>query len=117
MNRFLAIACTLSLALSAAIAVNIYAADITFTITVSDANGKAAAILDAFVKQHGWTATIPDPANPGQTIPNPVTRAQHGKSIIQLFIKESAKAYRANQEAEKARATEAATAETETVFK
>jgi hypothetical protein len=59
-----------------------------------------ARIIDAMALEYGYQATIPDPANPGQTIPNPQTKAQFGKAQIGRIIKEAVR----NQERQAARA-------------
>lgn len=46
-------------------------------------------IVDAMAITYGYSATIPDPANLGQTIPNPETKAQFGRKQIRRIIMES----------------------------
>ncbi len=41
--------------------------------------------------EYGYSATIPDPANPGQTLPNPQTKAQFGKDQIGRIIQQAVK--------------------------
>src|ERR1035437_11001703 len=43
--------------------------------------------VQALCAQGGYQALIPDPANPGQTIPNPQTRPQFAKQVIRDFIR------------------------------
>jgi hypothetical protein len=117
MKRFWCIVSVLSLSLCSAIAVNLYAADIMITITLDDTSGKASAALNDFVTHYGWTATIPNPANPGMTIANPETRAQAIKRLLQAHILASAKARRVTIANEEARKKEADVADTEIKFK
>jgi hypothetical protein len=42
-------------------------------------------IFDLFAKEYGWTETIEDPGNSGQTIPNPETKYDKGISVIRNF--------------------------------
>lgn len=44
-------------------------------------------IVNAFTDAYGYTDTIPDPDNPGQTIPNPVTRAAFTARQLELYIR------------------------------
>lgn len=46
------------------------------------------AIIDAFVDQYNYQSTVPDPANPGATIPNPQSKAAFTNDRIKSFIKE-----------------------------
>jgi hypothetical protein len=47
----------------------------TISFTMKDANHALA--LDAVATATGWTPTIPNPADPEATIPNPVSKAQN----------------------------------------
>lgn len=77
-------------------------AQLQITFTVPDA--RAAQIRDSFVYYHGYTDTIPDPQDlEGPEIPNPVSKVAYLKKKVGEFIKESVKAYHANQDAEVAR--------------
>lgn len=58
----------------------------TLTLTFDTGNVPLSRISDALTKASGWTATVPDPANPGQTMPNPITQAQAPKEFIKQFI-------------------------------
>ncbi len=52
----------------------------------------AQAVYDAFASQYGYTATIPDPANPGQTIANPQSKKQFFMAKVTLYIKDTYRA-------------------------
>ena len=52
--------------------------------------------VEAVAAMHGWTETIPDPANPEQTIPN-ITK--------EVFFKRQIKAWARNQAVEYANRT------------
>jgi predicted lipoprotein len=112
--RSLALVCFM---LCTAIAIRAYAADITITIVVDDSAGKASGTITDFVVAHGWTATIPDPANPGMTISNPETRAQAAKRIIQKFITDSGRAVRVSVKREAEAKKESDLVDTEVKFK
>ncbi len=43
-------------------------------------------IINAFASAYGYSATIPDPANPGATLPNPVTTADFAVDKISEYI-------------------------------
>lgn len=53
----------------------------TGSITLADLNNKLAL-------EFNYPATIPDPNNPGETIPNPETKAQWNHRHIGMKIKE-----------------------------
>lgn len=46
------------------------------------------AMIAAFASQYGYSATIPDPANPGQTLPNPQSTKQFTMSKITQYLKD-----------------------------
>lgn len=81
-------------------------ADVTLKITFPAAQSNR--LLNAFVKQYGYTAQVPDPANPGQTIPNPVSKRDFAEQVLESFVLQSVEAAEKNEAAEKAR-REAAT--------
>jgi hypothetical protein len=56
-------------------------------ITISIPTAKAVIVRDAVCAKYGYTDTITDPANPEQTIPNPVTKAQFVQVKIKDFLK------------------------------
>ncbi|HEY0098387.1 MAG TPA: hypothetical protein VGB76_05475 [Pyrinomonadaceae bacterium] len=80
--------------------------DVTLKITLPAA--QSARLLNAFTKQYGWTAQIPDPANPGQAVPNPVSKRDFAEAVLESFVLQSVEAAEKNEAAEKAR-REAAT--------
>ena len=45
--------------------------------------------VEAVAAMNGWTETIPDPANPGQTIPN-ITKEQFFKRQIKAWARNQA---------------------------
>ena len=71
----------------------------TINITIKDT--LLAKEIEAVAAMNGWTETIPDPANPEQTIPN-ITKEQ--------FFKRQIKAWARNQAVEFAARTAAQTA-------
>lgn len=76
-------------------------AQLTIDLTIPD--NKITEVRDAFVAYHGWTATIPDPGNPEQTIQNPVTKNQCVKQVVGKFVKDSVRAHQSEQAANTAR--------------
>lgn len=48
-------------------------------------------MIDAFAAQYGYRATIPDPANPGQTIANPQTKQAFMHRHITAYFRDVAK--------------------------
>lgn len=76
------------------------AVTVTFTVDQSllDLYTPAACAL------YGYQATIPDPAHPGQTLPNPQTPAQFAAQRIIQYAVDVAKSYAAKQ-ADAARVT------------
>lgn len=64
-------------------------AQITFNIP----DGSQVRALNATVYLNGYRDTVPNPQNPGQTIPNPVSKLQFFKSVIINQIKENIRAY------------------------
>lgn len=48
--------------------------------------------VDAIAAMNGWTETIPDPANPEQTIPN-ITKEQFFKKQIKAWARNQAVEY------------------------
>ena len=66
----------------------------TINITIKDI--LLAKEIEAVAAMNGWTETIPDPANPEQTIPN-ITK--------EVFFKKQLKAWARNQAVEYANRT------------
>lgn len=52
------------------------------------------AITQDFATATGWKATVPDPLNPGQTIPNPVTRGKWLDNRIDGYLKSVVREHR-----------------------
>ena len=57
----------------------------TINITIPDE--KAVIVRDAVCAKYGYQDTVTDPANPEQTIPNPVSKAQFVQVKIKDFLK------------------------------
>lgn len=73
----------------------------TMTITIPDA--QLNRVRDAFAAAYGYSATVPDPANPGQTIPNPENKTQFTQRMVRKYMHEVVKGYEATKDAETAR--------------
>jgi hypothetical protein len=67
----------------------------SYTLTVSDAIGTEA--VNALAHQRGWTPTVPDPANPGATIPNPVTKGAAAEEGLADLLRDAIHRYRRYQ--------------------
>lgn len=76
--------------------------DVTITITTPTGVSISQAV-DTLSTYWGYQATIPDPVNPGQTIPNPQTKGQFVKQRIARFVKDSYLAAKAGTEGEDAK--------------
>lgn len=61
------------------------------TLTFSFDTGAVplSRIVDGMAVTYGYPETIPDPANPGQTIPNTETKAQFARRQIRRIIIEA----------------------------
>jgi hypothetical protein len=70
-------------------------------------------IRAAFSAAYNYQATIPDPSNPGQTIPNPETAQQHMVRRIREYVKEVVKGYEATTAGNTARQAAATQADTD----
>jgi hypothetical protein len=81
----------------------------SLTITIPD--GQLARVRDSFALAYNYQATIPDPANPGATIPNPENKVQFMQRKVREYIKEVVKGQEAVAAAEAARTTAAAAVE------
>lgn len=57
-------------------------------------NDIAIELVDALCHRYGYSATLPDPVNPGETIPNPETRNQFAKRQAAEWFKGELRAYR-----------------------
>jgi hypothetical protein len=56
----------------------------------------ATETIDALCWQFGYKETVPDPGNPGSTMPNPETRGQFAKRQGAIWFKSRLIAYREN---------------------
>ncbi len=63
----------------------------TLSFSFETGSVTVARIVDAMALHYGYQANIPDPANAGQTIANPETKAQFAKSQIRHIIMEAVK--------------------------
>lgn len=50
-------------------------------------NPQRTDITRDFAAATGWTATVPDPTNPTQTIPNPITRARWLDNKVDAYVR------------------------------
>jgi len=51
-------------------------------------NAAKNKVVDNFVYAYGYTDNVPDPDNPGQTIPNPTNKQAFFNRIIRDYIKD-----------------------------
>lgn len=58
-----------------------------FTFSIPD--NQVNRIIDSLAVLTSWTPTIPDPNNPSQEIPNPISKNQNAKNTIMNFMKDS----------------------------
>lgn len=72
-------------------------------ITINIPDGQVARVRNAFASAYGYQATIPDPNNAGQTIPNPETKGQFTERKIREFIREVVAGQEATVDANTAR--------------
>lgn len=86
-------------------------ATLSFSWEVTAAN--LTRIIDGIAYQHNYQDEIEDPAKPGETIPNPKTKAEYADEMAWRWVKENVKAYEANQAADTARTTAIDAVETE----
>ena len=70
-------------------------------------------IIDAFATAYGYQANIPDPANPGQTIPNPQSKQGFFNARLTAYIKDVYKAQQVATAAKTASDTAASAADAE----
>jgi len=61
----------------------------TFTLTLSAAD--QTRVSNAYATKYSYQANIPDPVNPGATIPNPETKAAFVQRMIAYEIKSTVK--------------------------
>lgn len=79
------------------------------TISITIGAGETTRVIDALCSYGAYQAAIPDPsptAQPGDTIPNPVTKAAFARSVVLGVIKDIVR----NQERAAALATAASLA-------
>jgi hypothetical protein len=50
-------------------------------------------VLDAFAEMYGYQDQVSDPANPGEMIPNPQTKAQFARRKIIDYVREMVRVY------------------------
>lgn len=67
----------------------------TLSYTVSDAT--ATEWVNAVAARHGYTTTVPDPNNQGQTIPNPRTKQQFAIDVGWDLLANELLSYRRQQ--------------------
>ena len=67
------------------------------TVNINIKDSLLAKEVEAVAAMNGWTETIPDPANPEQTIPN-ITKEQFFKKQIKAWLRNQAVEY-ANRQA------------------
>jgi hypothetical protein len=84
------------------------AVTITFSYQVPDA-ATQQRLIDGVCGTYGYTATVPDPANPaGPPIANPETRAQFARRQVRLWLFQSIRDWEAQKAADAANAAAAA---------
>lgn len=71
-------------------------------IIFKNAQAKSATI-DAFAQAYGYQANVPAPNNPGQTVPNPVSKQQFFNQQIQKYLSEVVLSAKINVDVEAAR--------------
>jgi hypothetical protein len=65
------------------------------TITIPDA--MLPRVQAAVAADQGWQAQVPDPANPGQTIPNPETQVELVRRVLKNYLRTITVGYEAGQ--------------------
>lgn len=63
----------------------------SITLTIPDAI--AQRVLNGFCGAHGYSDMVPDPANPGQLIQNPMTKVEFVRKFLLDVIRHDVKAY------------------------
>jgi hypothetical protein len=63
---------------------------VSFTFNI---NAHAVRQRDAICGRNGYTATLPDPNNPGETIPNPETKEQFAKRMTREWWQSETRAW------------------------
>lgn len=91
---------------------NVGGASVLTYIAFKDAAAKDK-VVDAFAREYGYQAQIPDPVNPGQTIANPQSKTQFFNQRLTQYLKEVVKADAIKQAATAATKTASDTADAE----
>ena len=63
------------------------------------------SVIDDFCAAYGYQATVPDPARPGQTIPNPQSQQDFFNDQLRRYIREVIRGQRVQAAANSAGAT------------
>lgn len=83
------------------------------TVIVYSGNAGKDAIIDALALMGGYQDTVPDPNNPGQTIPNPQSKQAFFNKRLEQFIRDNYKAAKISTAEKAAKATAEAAADAE----
>jgi hypothetical protein len=67
----------------------------SITLTIPDA--LVTRVLNGFCGLHGYQATIPNPVNPEEMIPNPDTKAEFMRKKLLAIIKRAVLEYEGNE--------------------
>jgi hypothetical protein len=86
-------------------------AQATQSLCVTIPTAQAPRVLNGMAGAYSYQAAIPDPAHPGQTVPNPETKTQFAQRALVQFVRESVRGYEATQAGEAARSSKAAEAD------
>ena len=86
----------------------------TIIVTIPDA--QVARVRNAFAIAYNYQATIPDPANPGSTIPNPESKTQFAQRKVREYVKEVVKSVEAPTAGEVARKAAATAVDNEIIL-
>jgi hypothetical protein len=82
-------------------------------ITLAVPAAQVARVEAAFAFQYGYQATLPDEANPGQSLPNPETKSQFVKRMMAEHLRSVVKAYEVGLAQQQAGATAGAGIDTD----
>jgi hypothetical protein len=58
----------------------------TLSFSYNTGSVPLSRIVDAMAVVYGYPVNVDDPENPGQTIPNPQTKAEFGRAVIRRII-------------------------------
>ncbi len=83
------------------------------TISISVPDAIAARVTADMCYYNGYQSQVPDPNNPGQTMPNPITPGQFVKNCIKQYVLNCCVAYEAQKAADDARSAAANSAGTD----